>query len=137
MSDSEEKQLPSNSSDISIEEIGPENEGQVAKNGDAEDLINEVLDDVSVGGRIEELSGEEVNKDGDIIVEPEIPPPVAAVKVDARRSMLEDSDEEDESEEEEEVPLLTRFRTSLCGRVAKLFEGRIHRQCTLKPPSKI
>ena len=62
MSDSEEKQLPSNSSDISIEEIGPENEGQVAKNGDAEDLINEVLDDVSVGGRIEELSGEEVNK---------------------------------------------------------------------------
>ncbi len=55
MSDTEEKQLPSNSSDISIEEIGPENEGQAAKNEDAEDLLPQSLDDVSVGGRIEEI----------------------------------------------------------------------------------
>ena len=56
MSDTEDKQLPSNSSDISIEELGPENEGQAAdKNDDAEDLLPQNLDDVSVGGRIEEL----------------------------------------------------------------------------------
>ena len=56
MSDNEEKQLPSNSSDISIEELGPETEGQAtAKNEDAEDLLPQNLDDVSVGGRIEEL----------------------------------------------------------------------------------
>jgi hypothetical protein len=57
MSDTDEKQIPSNSSDISIEEIGPEVEGhEVVKNDDAEELIPPILDDVSVGGRIEEIS---------------------------------------------------------------------------------
>jgi hypothetical protein len=41
MSDTEEKQLPSNSSDISIEEIGPEaSEGHADKNEDAEELVS-------------------------------------------------------------------------------------------------
>ena len=65
MSDSDEKQMPSNSSDISIEEIGAESEGHaVPKDDDAEVLIPQVLDDVSVGGRIEEIpaAGESAEK---------------------------------------------------------------------------
>ena len=56
MSDSDEKQMPSNSSDISIEEIVAESEGHaVPKDDEVEVLIPQVLDDVSVGGRIEEI----------------------------------------------------------------------------------
>ncbi len=67
MSDSDEKQIPSNSSDISIEEIGPEGEaGGQQQHAEADEPAPEVkhvepveiaqaLDDVSVGGRIEEI----------------------------------------------------------------------------------
>ncbi len=66
MSDSDEKHVPSNSSDISIEEIGPEGEAGVNQHAEADEPAPEVkhvepveipqdLDDVSVGGRIEEI----------------------------------------------------------------------------------
>ena len=66
MSDSDEKQVPSNSSDISIEEIGPDGEAGANEQAEADEPAPEVkhvepvevpqaLDDVSVGGRIEEI----------------------------------------------------------------------------------
>jgi len=110
MSDSDEKQMPSNSSDISIEEIGPESEGHaVAKDEQAEVLIPPVLDDVSVGGRIEEIPAagasaeqaepEKVASEDEVVV---ITPPIVIDQGPVRRSMLVESDEESESEDEED-----------------------------------
>ena len=81
MSDSDEKQVPSNSSDISIEEIGPDGEAGAQEQAEADEPVPEVkhvepveipqaLDDVSVGGRIEEIpagaAAAAVNEEGQV-----------------------------------------------------------------------
>lgn len=98
---------PSNSSDVSIEEIGPEDEAQeVKKEDDAVELIPP-LDDVSIGGRIEEIPANAAEaaaaaQDEANPIQPDPVPAAGAAGDIARRSLLDDSDDDDDSDEEDE-----------------------------------